>query len=460
MKRASILSTVALFALATCLRAEDSPSNTPKVIPPTRPEIKVALEALKDRQPRLTNLPTEPGETASGRGRTRLLPPTWGGGRGGGRTNADRNRDAQAGGAQTAGAAGRGARTTGNNGATTFDYVFSTSMFWIVSRADNCHYCLGHQELKLKNAGVEDDKIAALDCDWSVFDPRMQAALAYTRKLTLEPQLIGDADIAALKKQFSDAEIIELTRIVGGFNSTNRWTDGLGVPQGRSFGGGESTLVTPTSEKFRVTTSIVSPNTRAPRPPLPTAAEYAAAIEAAHRRQARVAIPSEADTRAALADVIGDRPALTWERVLAADGNASQVKTWNTVMTDDNLPHRLKAELAFVCAINNRAWYAAAHAAQRLAELGGSPAELTSLLAGDARGPAGPAAAHALAAKSTSSPHLITDADVAQVQKHYSDADTAMILQVICLANMFDRVTEALGLPLENGIAAKASSSP
>jgi hypothetical protein len=35
-----------------------------------------------------------------------------------------------------------------------------------------------------------------------------------------------------------------------------------------------------------------------------------------------------------------------------------------------------------------------------------------------------------------------------------------MILQVICLANMFDRVTEALGLPLEEGIRVKTSSSP
>jgi alkylhydroperoxidase family enzyme len=288
----------------------------------------------------------------------------------------------------------------------------------------------------------------------------MQAALGYTRKLTLEPQLVGDADIAALKEHFSDAEIISLTRTVAGFNATNRWTDGLGIPQDRSFSNREANLLTPTSEKYRITTSIVSPATRAAAPKLPTAAEFASAIAAIRARQARVALPSEADAKQTLAGMIGEREPLNWERAMSAGGNASQVRIWNTVMTDDNLPPRLKAELAVVCAIHNRAWYAAAHAAERLQELGALPAELTSLLAGDATGPAGPAAARKLAAKSTATPHLITDADIENVRKHYNDAETAMIVQVICLANQFDRITEALGLPLEASVAVKVVSTP
>jgi alkylhydroperoxidase family enzyme len=448
MKRSFVISAIALLAAAAALRAENEPSATPKVIPATRPEIKKALEALKERTPRLPLTPSDgTGGVNNGRMRSQYIPAAWGSG----------GRSAPR---QTAQAGGDARPRQGNNGASMFDSVFTTSMFWVVSRGNNCHYCLGHQELKLKNDGVEDDKIAALDSDWSGFDPRLQSALAYTRKLTLEPQLVGDADIAALKKQFTDPEIIALTLTIGRFNSTNRWTDGTGIPQDKAFTNRDANLLTPTSDKFRVTTSIVSPNTRAARPPLPTAAEFAAGISAAHARQVRVALPSEADARQALAEVIGERAPLMWERVFAVGGNTSQVRSWNTIMTDDNLPPRLKAELALVCAVNNRAWYAAAHARQRLIELGASPAELTSLLAGDARGPAGPVAAHALAAKSTANPHLISDADIANVRKHYSDAETAMILHVVCQANMFDRVTEALGLPLEDGITAKASSAP
>ncbi|MEX0613307.1 MAG: hypothetical protein WD229_14405 [Pirellulales bacterium] len=51
--------------------------------------------------------------------------------------------------------------------------------------------------------------------------------------------------------------------------------------------------------------------------------------------------------------------------------------------------------------------------------------------------------------KSTADPHLVTDADIAQVRAHYTDHETAQIVQVICMANLFDRFTEALGLPLE-----------
>ena len=94
--------------------------------------------------------------------------------------------------------------------------------------------------------------------------------------------------------------------------------------------------------------------------------------------------------------------------------------------------------------MNNRAWYAAAHAAHRLKTLGASPEDLTSLLGENEQSMGGAAAAYQLAAKSTANPHLITDADLAKVREHFSDAETAEIMQVICMANLFDRFTEAL----------------
>jgi hypothetical protein len=43
----------------------------------------------------------------------------------------------------------------------------------------------------------------------------------------------------------------------------------------------------------------------------------------------------------------------------------------------------------------------------------------------------------------------VTDLDVASVRAYLSDAETAQIVPVICMANRFDRFTEALGLPLD-----------
>ena|ERR1051326_5319952 len=120
-----------LFALVAGLvlvpagvRAGDDARGKPLPVPLTRPELKRALEDLKDRRPRiplpaLTDEELEQlGERAAnyeGRLRYHFLP----GGNGqrggpGGMRDPDPNM--------------------------TLDYAFKTELFWIVSRANNCHY--------------------------------------------------------------------------------------------------------------------------------------------------------------------------------------------------------------------------------------------------------------------------------------------------------------------------------
>jgi alkylhydroperoxidase family enzyme len=427
-------------------RAADPPSDAPKPVPATRPEMKAALEALKSRTPRLP-LPEAGAQDGVNNGQMRAayLPESWSAGRGRGNSQGNRQQ-------------GRGARAFHNFGQdpnSTMDFAFTTSLFWVVSRGNNCHYCLGHQELKLRGAGLDDDTIASLDSDWSIFDPRQQAALAYARRLTLEPQLVGDKDVAALKLLFSDAEIVELTYNISRFNSTNRWTDGMGIPQDQRFGEEDNSLNTATNERFQQTTSIVTPMTRTARLPLPSVEEVEHAIDSCRQRIARVELTDIAPLPVPHGDrAWGDRRSpLEWERAMSqlADTGSAQVASLNTIMTDGHLPLRLKAELALISAIHNRAWYAVAHAVHRLQELGVSADEMAALF-DESQAANGASSAHRLAAKLTADPHLITDADIAMVRENFSDAETAQIVHVICMANMFDRFTAALGLPLEDGI--------
>jgi alkylhydroperoxidase family enzyme len=433
--RIAITICVATILCAT-LVAEERASATPKPIPATRPEIKIALEALKDRAPRLPLPPAVDGEpnVNNGRMRAHYLPASW------------------------ASSSGRPRSTQNSRGPwidpnAKLDYALTRACFWVVSRGNNCHYCLGHQELALRHAGLDEDTIASIDSDWSLFDPRQQAALAFARKLTLEPQLIGDDDIVKLKGEFSDAEIIELTFNIARFNATNRWTDGLGIPQDRHFGEEANTLDTPTSESYQHTVSIVAPTTRTARPLLPTLDEVKQALTACGQRQPRVALPSVEDARKILGDAIGDDAPLAWERAMSQVPTAGvpQVTTWRIIMSDEHLTPRLKAELALIAAVHNRAWYAVGHASKQLDALGVTTDEKVALFDESGQTPSGPAAAYRLAAKSTADPHLITDVDIADVRAHYSDHETAQIMQVICMANLFDRFTEALGLPLEPG---------
>lgn len=436
LPRYTRLSALLVSAVLLCKSPRSLAQQPP---PPTRTEALAAIEGLFRRQPRLT-FPAPDDVQKSSNLRPDYMPPGWGGGGGVG------------GPGQTI---GRGARDgQGRPIGPLADDMSADISFWVVSRANNCLYCLGHQEAKLAAAGLADDKIAALDVDWSALTPRQRAVLAFASKLTLEPHLITDGDVAALKRHFTDAEVAELALSVARFNAINRWTSGLGLPQ-------DVALPAPAQDataNHGKTPTIVAPAQRAARGPLPTPGEIAAAIDACRSRMPRVVLPSEADAAKTLAGALNaDRPLQAWERALSLVPVAGKahVMVWNTVVTDDHLPPRLKAELCYVTAVHNRAWYAAGAAARRLSALGASPAEIAALLPNDPpvakRSESdGPAAARALALKSTVAPQTIVDADIAAVRQYYSDAETAQILHVICLANLFDRFTETLALPFES----------
>ena len=195
----------ASFALAD----EVSP---PKAVPQTRREMLDALDSLKSRTSRIPLPPPEArgaenagplGVVNNGLMRSHYLP--------------------------TELRAGGGSRQP--DPALALDNQFVVELFWIVSRVNNCHYCLGHQEAKLAAAGMTEAGLLALDTDWKSFPAAQQAAFAFARKLTSTPQAITDADIDALRPHFQPTQILGIAMLIARYNSTNRWTDSLGIPQ-------------------------------------------------------------------------------------------------------------------------------------------------------------------------------------------------------------------------------------
>ena len=117
------LTVTLLVALAATARADDEPSAQPRPVPLTRPEMKQYLEDMKARKPRipLPELTEEEkarlGERGSGyEARLRALYLPEGERQGG--AGFSREPDP----------------------AMSLDYAFKTELFWIVSRANNCHY--------------------------------------------------------------------------------------------------------------------------------------------------------------------------------------------------------------------------------------------------------------------------------------------------------------------------------
>jgi hypothetical protein len=123
-----LISALAVAAGHTAL-AGDPPRDKPLPIPLTRPEMKQALEDLKDRTPRFVlPEPTEAEKAAAGER---------------GLSYESRLRTLYLGGSDSrSGAGGRGAgggaRTEDPN--QTLPYAFKTQLFWIVSRTNNCLY--------------------------------------------------------------------------------------------------------------------------------------------------------------------------------------------------------------------------------------------------------------------------------------------------------------------------------
>jgi alkylhydroperoxidase family enzyme len=458
-------------------------SDVPQKVAATRPEMKQILEGSKQSKPRLPLPPltpedqakakaraaerakTQPTDSAKTKGRSGGLGGIVNNGRmrsyylspdlsGGFNRAAATQRAATATNADAAGNAGPGREA---DPAMSLSGTFKTEFFWIVSRANNCYYCQGHQESKLAADGLSENTIAALDGNWSEFTPAERAAFAFTLKLTKTPQAIADADIAALRAFYKDTKILEIIQTVAGNNAMNRWTGSLAIPQES-----HRVYLTPTSPKYQSVRSFVAPldpvakdgTICAPptdRGPIPTRSEIEAALEACRNRSPRLPLIDDSAARALLPDVPADKPVPQWVRLVLTFPKAGpgRVTSHKNAISKGRLTVKLKAEIDYVAALHDRAWYALGHAQNRLRELGMTDDMIAAVATPSETMPASERAALALAKKLTIDPARITDADIAALRGSFNDFETAEVVFQITEAASFDRLTEAAGLQLE-----------
>jgi hypothetical protein len=127
-----------LAGSGSCAEAGESDSARPRPIPLTRPEMKQALEDLKAIEPwiPLPELTAEEQAAAAENPRglgyesrlRRLYSP-----------GGESRSSGSFGGSRPA-APGEQRRRSDDDPAMTLDYRFKTMLFWITSRANNCHY--------------------------------------------------------------------------------------------------------------------------------------------------------------------------------------------------------------------------------------------------------------------------------------------------------------------------------
>jgi alkylhydroperoxidase family enzyme len=324
---------------------------------------------------------------------------------------------------------------------------------------------------------VKEEELAALDGDWADFTPAQRAAFALARKLTYEPHRVSDADIEQLRKHFKDMQILEMVLSVAGNNSINRWKEGVGVPQDKEasrFLRGEKpadpdrplpikSFLTPTPEVFQKKITKVAPLQKkegteepgrlavASRPPLESRAETEKALEGCRKRTPRLPLVDEAKAREILGKEWPEGPLPQWVRLLAnfpRDGKNRIV----SLRTDDekgDLKPLLKAQVSWIIARQDRAWYAVGQARKRLQELGWSDDQIYKLDSDWAEFTAAERALFTVARKLAATPIVLTDDDVAEALKRTGPREVVQLIHYTTGRALFNRVTEAAGLQLE-----------
>jgi alkylhydroperoxidase family enzyme len=126
-------------------------------------------------------------------------------------------------------------RTAGLEIGKNWDRIFGGSLFWIVTDAMKCPYCMGHCEMNWEVAGLSVEKIShrsevLAGNDWSIFSKPEQQALDFARRLTKTPWAVTRADIDRLRAGFGDQRAMftlvnssrynYMTRISNGFQLT------------------------------------------------------------------------------------------------------------------------------------------------------------------------------------------------------------------------------------------------
>jgi alkylhydroperoxidase family enzyme len=102
-----------------------------------------------------------------------------------------------------------------------------------IAQINQCHICLGYRFPELQAIGVDEAFYDAVG-SWrtsALFSEREKIAIDYAERFLTNHLGIDDAFFASLRTHFSDAEIFDLTGIIGGLLTNGRMMQVLQLEQ-------------------------------------------------------------------------------------------------------------------------------------------------------------------------------------------------------------------------------------
>jgi len=95
------------------------------------------------------------------------------------------------------------------------------------SRANECQFCRDSHVALIRMLGIATDPIASLDA--AELSARERLAIDYTRAAMAESNRVPESMVDALKANFNEPEIVELTFLIGFINMLNMFNNCLQV---------------------------------------------------------------------------------------------------------------------------------------------------------------------------------------------------------------------------------------
>ena len=112
------------------------------------------------------------------------------------------------------------------------DLGFRRLIGHLASKASGCLYCQAHTLLGAKNFGVSEARLADI---WNYqtsphYSEKERLALDFALAAAAQPNAVGDEQFEALRRHWSDAQIVEILGVVAMFGFLNRWNDTMATP--------------------------------------------------------------------------------------------------------------------------------------------------------------------------------------------------------------------------------------
>jgi uncharacterized peroxidase-related enzyme len=102
----------------------------------------------------------------------------------------------------------------------------------VSSRAAGCQYCMAHTAGGAMHFGIEEAKLAAV---WGyqtspLYSDAERAALDLAAAAGAVPNAVTDDMFTALRKYWTEEQIVEIVGVIAAFGFLNRWNDTMGTP--------------------------------------------------------------------------------------------------------------------------------------------------------------------------------------------------------------------------------------